>query len=653
MACSAFAQPDAAAQQRPAPLFHFGIFGGIGPTLQRTDLTIPGYGPDCARLLRGSGTGWWAGLLGELEVQPWLAVQLRLGADVHNGALSARYSGDPIGRQDGQIVTATVDQVVEYDALDSWNALLARAPLIGRVNALAGVSLGRGVSSVETHKQVAIEPEELLLSNNRRELVLQSGRLYNRSVLLAGLVVGASFDLPIGHASALSPEILATIPLNNRTPDGSWRSFSLRAGASLRFGIPRADTARPLPPLPQDTAPQKRPPTLVTDVVTEPRVVGVRIDERDSAEVLPLLNQIFFAETSAELRREYARLTPSETGGFSNANLIGSALDVYYQLLNIVGRRMRETPAATLVINGYRNGREQEPGLSAARAETIKRYLADVWKIAPSRLKTRGAALPPNPARESSAEGYEENSRVEIVPSDPNILAPILRRHVQRTATPPAITFYPRALAEAGVDRWQLETEERGKGIWRTFTGYGKLPDSIVWDWRSDRGELPSLPMQLGYRFTVMDSAGHSTTTDIADIEVDYQSVSSKLEHRENDTTIESYSILLFNFDSPKVSASDAELLQAISDAVRSGAHVRLVGYTDSLGEESHNRELATERAREVARLLGRMLPRDVELRVDEENGGEYERFGFGTPEGRSHCRTVIIDVRTPTRGSP
>lgn len=652
MACSALAQPENSTPKPPAPdtpaaRFHFGVFGGFGPALHTTDLTIPGYGPDCARLRSGEGMTWGGGLLAEFTLAPLLSLQARVGAGFHRGSLSQRYSGDPIGRSDGIIVTATVDQIVEFDAIDNEYMLLARSTIGGRLTAQAGLLAGFGIASTETHKQAAVEPDDLLLSNNKRELVLQSGLLYRRAGFTAGLAVGLAYDLPISSTSALSPEVMALIPLGNRTPDGAWRWYALRAGAALRFGIrPQPPVIAP-PPLP-DT-PIVRSPTLVTSVVAEPRVVAVRIDEYDSSEVLPLLNQVFFAETSAELRREYRRLTPAETPGFTNAKLLGSALDVYYHLLNIVGRRLREMPEATMTINGYRNGREPDAALALARAETIKRYLVDVWKIPERRLRTKAGNAPPNPARENSREGFEENSRAELIPSDPNLLAPILRRHVQRLATPPAITFYPNVLAEAGVESWRLETEERGKGVWRTFSGYRELPDSIVWDWRSDSGELPVIPMQLSYRFTVTDLAGRTTTTDLVDIDVDYQSVRSKLERRDNDTVIESYSILLFNFDSPKVGASDQELLRVIGEAVRAQARVRIAGFTDSLGEENHNRDLATSRAREVERIFNRMVPRSVRLEVDEAAGGERERFPYDTPEGRSHCRTVIIDVRTPS----
>ncbi|MBC8144428.1 MAG: OmpA family protein [bacterium] len=264
-----------------------------------------------------------------------------------------------------------------------------------------------------------------------------------------------------------------------------------------------------------------------------------------------------------------------------------------------------------------------------------------------------GAGLPSSPARETAEEGFEENARAHIVPSDPNITAPVIRRHVQRVATPPSLIFYPRADAEAGLAKWRLEVLE-DTVVWRRFEGEGPLPDSIVWDWRSNKSDLPRIPMSLGYTLALEDRTGQRVSTERTDIVVEYRSLTQRLEHRVNDTVIESYSLVLFNYDSPTVSPDDEELLRAIAGTLRNvvGATMRVTGYTDSLGLESYNRELAVRRATETARLLRELAPAGTTIIVNPD-GGERERFPYDTPEGRSHSRTVIIEVRKPSSESP
>jgi outer membrane protein OmpA-like peptidoglycan-associated protein len=643
MACSALGQED-------TTRYHLfvGLFGGIGGGIEVADIAPPGFSPTCGTLRSGTSFGWRAGALVERPLSRRIALQLRLGLGRTSGSMSVPIPGSwPVWLDDG-VREAIIDHRVDFKATALEGSLMMRWGLTDRLHAQGAIGLGRWIADDLSYRQVAIEPEELLFANNSREIVIVPSDAYRPAQILVGLEAGVAYDLPISRHSTLSPEITAFIPITSRTPDGPWRSYALHAGAALRFGIPRAETPPPPPP-PDSPQIVVRNPTLVTAVATEPRVVSVQIDEHDSLEMLSLLNQIYFAEGASTLRSSYRQLTAATTEGFSDTTLLGSALDVYYDILNIVGYRMREAfPDAVLTVNGYRSGGEPSGALARQRAESIRRYLTDVWKIAPNRIKVKGGGTPPSPSRENTREGLEENARAELSASDPNVLGPILRRHIIRTATPPSLVFYPQALAEAGVDHWNLETLAEGTRPWRTFSGRGKPPDSIVWNWQNDDGELPTLPMHLVYRLSVTDSAGRTTTTATTDIEVAYHSMRHKLENRQNDTTIETYSLLLFDFDSPKVSRSDRDLLELIASIIRSKASVRLVGYTDSLGDARHNRELATERARDVERVLRRLLPRDVSITVDE-SGGEHERFPFNTPEGRSHCRTVFIDVRTPT----
>ncbi|MDB5036032.1 MAG: putative outer rane lipoprotein [Chlorobi bacterium] len=651
MACAAFGQNDSASA-KSAPLWYVGGFGGFLTTIERVDLTVPGF-DECGTFRKnGAAIGAGGTVLVEFPITRWLSFQARPGFVSTAGRFREAIRGDhPVALLNGEIVPAEIDQQLDFTTVSLGLSALLRWAVTGGLRAQGGIALEHQIRATQEHKEIAISPADLLFGNNSRELGLTSGTIFKAPPLLLGLEAGLAYDLPISAHSTLSPEISAIYPLTSRATNGDWRTITFRVGAALRFGI-----GRPEVPVRHDTVDTARvpqaspPPLLATSITTDPASVTVRIDEYDSTEVLPLLNQVFFAEGSAALRDEYRQLTPLAANTFTRALLLGSALDVYYNFINLIGLRMRETPGATLTINGYRNSRESDPGLALRRAERVKSYFTDVWNIPSRRIVVAGGGLPPNPAKELSREGLEENARVEILSSDPNILGPHRRRHVQRIATPPAISFFPHTVAEAGVARWNLQIYNEDRGMWRTFGGIGSHPDSIFWNWRSDAGDLPDLPMRLRYKLSVTDNTGHDTATDARPIDVTYQAAHTSLEHRERDTIIESFSILLFNFDSPRVSPSDQELLRAIAAGVRHGANVRFVGYTDSLGGVEHNRALATQRAREAARIFQKLVPRDVSIVVDE-HGGERERFPYATPEGRSHCRTVIIEVRTPDDG--
>jgi outer membrane protein OmpA-like peptidoglycan-associated protein len=647
MACVAFGQEDTA-----SPSLFLGAFGRVGPGIEFGSLTVPGFEECGAFNSGGRSFGWQAGGLVELPLGDRVALQLRPGVSRFTGSFREPLASEPpIALQDGSVVPVMVDQVLDFTNTSLRLDALASFGLPLSLRAQVGILLEKSLSSRQTHREELVAPDAALFAGiNRREYIFPYGSPFASSPLLAGLSAGLAYDLPIGPVSTLSPELAASLPINSEVRGGGWRSLALTAGLSLRFGLRRSPPPPPVIDTPAAPPPPAPVPILAASVTTEPTVVSVRIDEYDSVEVLPLLNHIYFAEGSADLRPQYRRLSAAEADAFTKADLTGSALDVYYHILNIVGLRMRGAPEATLTINGYRNGRENDQSLPLKRAQAVRRYLADVWGIAPRRLKVVTGEMPPNPSSEYTSQGYEENARVELIPSDPNIIGPHRRRHILRTATPPAIRFHFHTVAEAGVARWRLEVDDEGRGEWKVFDHEGANPNSLVWNWRSDKGDLPSLPMRLRYRLTITDSTGHDTTTPQREIDVAYQTAHERLEHRENDTLIESFSILLFNFDSPKVSASDNDLLRAIASGVKSHATVRFIGYTDSLGEAGHNRELATMRASEAAHIFQRLVPKDVTIIVDDR-GGEHERFPYSTPEGRAHCRTVDIEVRTPKPG--
>lgn len=640
MAWVAFAQTDSSLHTSVA----YGGALSIAPSIVSAALLLPGFSEECGLLNNGQGISYRGSLMVEFPLSRALALQLRPSATIVETRLQDPIPISlPVARVDGSVVEGAIDQRLDLHRFDVGLGVHLRSPVLSRLSIVAGAMLEHTLSSSATHRQIAITPDDLLLSNNRRELVLDEGDLLDYTPLKVSVEGGASFDLPLAPGATLSPEFLASIPLTSESRNGSLRTISLRMGMSLRFRPPPAAPPPPPPP----------PPLLATTIRTSPPVVAVTITEYDSTEFLPLLNQVFFSEGSDAIPSRYQLISQEKSVRFDKSDSLlryGTALDVYYHVLNIVGRRLQEQVGATLTINGYRNSRERDVRLGLRRAEAVRRYLVSVWGINPRRLSVTGNALPPNPAREVSMEGFEENSRVELIASDPNITRPWVRIHTQGIATPSRLVFFPRVESEAGIEGWSLEIVQQESEPWRVISGAGSPPDSIVWSWRSDEGEMPAYPLQLAYRFAVRDRSGQKSTTPFSQINVAYESSRQPLEHRENDSIVDNYSLLLFNFDRPEVTPSDAELLKAISSGIGSGARVRFIGYTDSLGDASHNRVLAAARARDAVRIFRSLVPGDVVIIVDEERGGEWERFPFTTPEGRSHCRTVFIEVRTPVK---
>ena len=628
--------------------YRFGIYFNLDSRSESLDLPIPEYSSFCGTLQDGSGSSWNVGGLLDVGVLPWLTLGGRLGFSRASGEM--RHAGDPfpLRGETNEVITGRVDQVIDYQNTGIEAVVSCLVPFAMRLRGSIGLGAWFRLFSEEAHREVAVLPSTLLLSNSQRELDLRSGGLFAYRPVVPLANVGLHYDLPIGAGSYLSLEPRLTFPLLDRTTSGSWRTLRLGIGGSIRFGI-SGDRPDEPPIQPVDTTPQRLP-VLIADVLTDPQVVTVEITEYDSTEALPLLNKVFFEENSSDIPKHYHLLSISETAQFSTAQLNGPTLEVYRDLLNVVGLRMSRLPNATLRITGHRNGRESVQGLALARAEAVKDYLVNVWEIFPERITVEDGKLPPEPAPERSEEGLRENAHVSLEPDNPNVMLPVLRKYIQRIATPPSVRFYPKAIAEAGVIDWQLDIEG-DEGIWKSIAGTGRLPDSIRWDWTSDSGTLSTIPIELSYRLTVRDSLLQQSATPTRLIDVRLNTIQDRLENRVNDTVIESYSLLLFDYDSPEVSLFDRGLIRAIAGRVRQGANVRFTGYTDSLGDARRNNELALQRAEEAAKIFRAAAPKGVNIRINDQ-GGERERFPFNTPEGRSYNRTVVIEVRMPAEGS-
>jgi OOP family OmpA-OmpF porin len=80
---------------------------------------------------------------------------------------------------------------------------------------------------------------------------------------------------------------------------------------------------------------------------------------------------------------------------------------------------MKANPGVTATVEGHTSNqqgtREQAMELSRRRAESVVNYLADNFGIARSRLSVEGFGATRRFAYNTSAEGQQENRRVNII----------------------------------------------------------------------------------------------------------------------------------------------------------------------------------------------------------------------------------------------
>lgn len=380
----------------------------------------------------------------------------------------------------------------------------------------------------------------------------------------------------------------------------------------------------------------------------------ITVAEEGRIELLPLLPSVFFDANDASLASRYRRTTAMGTDDFSEetAGSTGGALDVYYDLLNIVGSRLRANPSASITITGYREPLDDSgstDALSTARAEALKSYLTQTWGITSERIAVQGRTLPEEPSNRTIADGRQENRRAEIRSDDPRILAPVQRQPSTQRTTPERIVLKPTVRFGQTIRSWEAEiTSADGTSLWQK-SGTGTPDDDIGWD-LSAATIARVLP------------GGASSSTVTATLRVRTDSGDEVIAHRDvparrlysgrrytgeivRDSLVETYSLLFFDFDAPTLSDFTRPVLDLIRNRMRTSSTVEVTGLTDRIGDDAHNLELSTARAAETEeQIRSRIVPE----RITTRGVGESTLYDNDLPEGRMYNRTVIVEIATP-----
>jgi len=191
----------------------------------------------------------------------------------------------------------------------------------------------------------------------------------------------------------------------------------------------------------------------------------------------PPMTTVFFETGRSEIPERYVLFTDtSQTKSFDEESLT-TALDRYYNVLNLVGNKLTENPAARIRIVGCNSdtGLEKDNlDLSSHRAETVKEYLSDVWGIDASRMDIEARNLPENPTPMIVLGGRPENQRVEIIFDSMEMQDDAAKEFVVEASHRNEIRITPQIVAEYGIANWELTILADNRVI-RTMTGSSDL----------------------------------------------------------------------------------------------------------------------------------------------------------------------------------
>lgn len=493
------------------------------------------------------------------------------------------------------------------------------------------------------------------------------GKLSDVKEVLVSMQVGVGYDIALSRRQKPTQVMLSPFvsfqPYIGQSPRTieTWTVTTLRAGLALKLGRGRK--------MPEQVAPTQIVTAAVvvtpgaTFVVNSPANIPT---EHRVRETFPLRNYIFFDAGSTEISRRYVLLKKDQVNDFKEDNLEvhipknlagrnARQMVVYYNILNIVGNRMQKNPSADITLSGASDITTAD-GIADGRnmAESIKRYLVSVWGIDPSRITTVGRNMPKKPSEKPEygttdlALLQEEDRRVYIGsnsaamlmefksgPSAP--LKPVEMNTVLEAPLDSYVSFDVKGDNNETIAPWSLVITDES-GVVQNFGPYSvekvSLPGKSILGTRA-QGDFK-------VKMTGLNSNGKTVTRDTIIHMVLWTPPVNDMGRR--------YSVI-FEFDESKViGLYDKYLTEVVAPKIPLNSTVIIHGYTDIIGDASHNLQLSKDRTSDVKNILASALSNNGRTDV------KFEVRGFGAdpgaapfdnkyPEERFYNRTVIIDI--------
>lgn len=119
------------------------------------------------------------------------------------------------------------------------------------------------------------------------------------------------------------------------------------------------------------------------------------------------------------------------------------------------------------------------------------------------------------------------------------------------------------------------------------------------------------------------------------------------------DSTLETYSLNLFDFDRHKLNAYNKELLNKfVIPRCTAESRIIIIGHNDIIGQAEYNMELSCKRAAKVYDYIIKRTENKLGSIEKSCVGEEEPLYGNELTEGRFYNRTVLIIIRTPVENT-
>lgn len=601
----------------------------------------------------GSGVGGFASLLLEYRPIPVVGLVLNLGYDGRGGAFNQVVSpcNCPEDLKTG-LSYATIQPSIRI------------SPFGPNFYAFLG-----GAFSYNLNKSFAYTFDQ----NNGNLFTTSDGEFSNMRQNVFSTHIGMGYDIQLSAWNsatqvALSP-FISYHPYFGQAPRDieSWSLSTIRVGMTLKFGVGKVNEKAPEKAiLPENKKPVIIPGSEVPEVIEHialastdnnvkfnvraPLTVPVK---RKINESFPLRNYVFFEEGSSEIPKRYVSMTKSQAAAFELEQLrVGNPKDqvgrsdrqmkVYYNIINIVGYRLGQNPTVLVTLSGSSAG--NGPELGKEYAESVKRYLVDVFGINPTRITTEGRNQPLHPSELPGGKNYltmlrEGDRRVDIVGTSTQLLLPLQIEVIQADPLDSRILFNVKSDKKQALTSWNVEATDE-KGITQHYGPFTGNQESISGNTILGGNEKGKYKFVLTGKTPEGIVVRNEKTIDLVRNEAPKEEALR-------------FSIL-FDFDESKVIDNyEKFLIEEVATKITNNSQVIIHGHTDIVGGSEYNMNLSQQRAKDIMDILQKatfdagktgIVYDVIAFGMDTANAP----FGNKLPEERFYNRTVIIDIVQP-----
>ncbi len=423
--------------------------------------------------------------------------------------------------------------------------------------------------------------------------------------------IGAGIDINLSSPDKKTQAVLSPFisfhPYFGQDPRSveTWNLTTFRVGAALKFGRGHK-TAEPV-----KVAAVVVPEPVINFTVNSPANIPT---ERRVRETFPVRNYVFFDLGSTKISDRYVLITKDQVKDFREdrletfepKQLSGRSqrqMTVYYNVLNILGDRLGRFPNTVVRLTGA-SMEGNEDGL--AMAESVKKYIVDVFGIAPARITTEGRIKPRIPSEQPGGTKEldllrEGDRRVSVWSETPELmmeyqtgpespLKPVEFVSTQEAPVDSYITFNAEGADEAFTN-WSVEVKDE-TGKVRNFGPYTQEKVSIP-----GKEILGSRP-EGDYKVTMV---GQTNSGKVHRREVPVHMALWAPGEREEGMR---FSILFEINDANAIPVYEKYLSDVVTPKIPKDGTVIIHGHTDIVGTPKHNQELSVARANEVSGII-------------------------------------------------